>query len=149
MLYLLLLPCLALTDLALMKEIIYLHFLFSAIDQNHSSLLLHAQLAGWGLFLHWAGHSAAEMLTKKIPFWLWWTRVKAASAVATAVLSRVMSWNLLSPLCPCFHSGEFMFKVGSDQTSAHCVLAGVQSTLHCSPAGLQSLWNSLWWGCQG
>lgn len=100
------LPCLALTELVLMKEI-YLHFLFSAIDQNHSSLLLHAQLAGLGLFLHWPGHSAAEMSIKNIPFWLYWTRVKAASAVATAVLCRAMSWNLLSPLCscsPCFHS---------------------------------------------
>lgn len=104
-----LLPSLGFTELILMKEIIYLHFLFSAIDQNHSSFLLHAQLTGLGMFLHWAGHSAAEMLIKKIPFWLYWTRVKAASAVVTAVLSRAMSWNLLSPLCscsPCFHSKD-------------------------------------------
>lgn len=87
--YLFLLHCLAFTELVLMKEIIYLHFLFSAID--HSNLLLHVQLAGLGLFLHWAGHSAAEMLIKKIPFCLFWTRVKAATAVATAVLSRAMS----------------------------------------------------------
>lgn len=55
--YLPVLLCLALTELVPMKEIIYLHFLFSAIYQNHSSLLLHAQLAGLGL-LYWAGHSA-------------------------------------------------------------------------------------------
>lgn len=107
--YLPLLPCLALTELVLMKEIIFIHFLFNAIDKNHSSLLLHAQLAGLGLFLLWAGHSAAEMLIKKRPFWPYWTRGKAAPAGAAVVLSRAMSWNLLRPLCscrPCFHSGD-------------------------------------------
>lgn len=89
--YLPLLPCLTLTELVLMKEMILLHFLFNAIDQNHSSLLLQAQLAGLGLFLCQAGHSEAEMLIKKRPFWLYWTKGKAASAVATAVLSRAMS----------------------------------------------------------
>lgn len=62
---------LALTQLVCMKEITYLHFLFSAINQNHSSLVLHAQLTGLGLFLHWAGHRAAKMLIKKRPFWLY------------------------------------------------------------------------------
>lgn len=60
--YLPLLPSLGLTELVLMKEIIYLHFLFSAIDQNHSSLLLHAQLAGLGMFLHWAGLNKEDSL---------------------------------------------------------------------------------------
>lgn len=48
-----------------MKEKSYLGFLFSAIQQNHSSLLLHAQYAGLGLVLHWAGHSAVEMLMQE------------------------------------------------------------------------------------
>lgn len=103
MLYLPLLPCFALTELVLMKEIIFIHFLFNAVDQNHGNLLL--QLAGLGLFLL----CAAEMLIKKRPFWLYWTRRKAAPAGATVVLSRAVSWNLLRLLCscsPCFHSGD-------------------------------------------
>lgn len=48
-----------------MQEKSYLGFLFSAIHQNHSSLPLLAQHSGLVLVLHWAGHTAAEMLMQE------------------------------------------------------------------------------------
>lgn len=50
--YLPLLSHLTLTELVLMKEIGYLLVLFNATEQNQCSLLLHAQFAGLGVFLH-------------------------------------------------------------------------------------------------
>lgn len=57
-----LLPCLAITELVLMKEMSYLDFLFNAIQQNHSSFLLHA---GLGPLLHCTGHTVVEMLVQE------------------------------------------------------------------------------------
>lgn len=162
--YLPLLLCLALTELVLMKKIIFIHFLLHAIDQNHSSLLLHAQLAGLGLFLLWAGHSAAEMLIKKRPFWLYWTRGKAAPAGAIVALSRDMSWSLLRPLCscsPCFHFGDSCPRLVQIR-QVHTVFwqAGrAPCTILQDGEGvtedviwwrlLQGMeWLVLWWGCQ-
>lgn len=60
-----LLPCLAITELVLMKEMSYLGFLFNAVQQNHSSLLLHAQRAGLGPLLPCTGHMVIEMLVQE------------------------------------------------------------------------------------
>lgn len=152
-----------LQSLSFMKEIIYLYFLFSAIDQNHTSLILHAPLLAEDCSCTGLGTVQQRCWQRRFPFgcdgqgWrlhlqlpqqfspgLWAETFLALCDLVFTLGIHVQGWFRSDKWTLCFgRCAEPPALFSSMEKGSQGI-----DVVKASP-GLQSLWNSLWWGCQG